>query len=59
MGRSRIALLRKGELPVLPGEEREEGRGGKVESVLFFQVPLKPTLSHGRAGPRGSHPIKN
>jgi hypothetical protein len=44
MGRSRIALLRKGELPVLPGEEREEGRGGKVGTggePAFFSGAFK------------------
>jgi hypothetical protein len=30
MGQGRIALLRKGELPVLPGEEREEEAEGMV-----------------------------
>jgi hypothetical protein len=59
--------LRKGESPVLPGEERkeeedeEEGNSGtQVEStgreLFFFQVPLKPIFSHGSAGPGGSHP---
>jgi hypothetical protein len=44
VGRGRIALLRKEESAILPGEEREEGEGmvgtGGVhqqrESVLFF-----------------------
>jgi hypothetical protein len=64
----RIALLKEGESPVLPGEERKAEEGGMVVQVesasweralFFFQVPLKPILSHGRAGPAGSHPIKN
>jgi hypothetical protein len=29
MGRGRIALLRKGESPILPGEEREGGEEGR------------------------------
>jgi hypothetical protein len=29
------------------------------QSAFLFQVPLKPTLLHGRAGPGGSHPIMN
>jgi hypothetical protein len=41
MGGGKIALLRKGESPVLPGEERAEEEGGMVESasresMLFF-----------------------
>jgi hypothetical protein len=47
----------------LPGEGREEEAEGMVgaggvcqqrESPFSFQVPLKPTLPHGRAGPGGS-----
>jgi hypothetical protein len=58
--------LRKGESPVLPGEEREEELDGKVgaggvrwqrEWAFLFKVPLKLTLSHRRADPGGSHPI--
>jgi hypothetical protein len=59
--------LRKGESPVLPSEEREEVKDmlgtGEVhwqrEDAFLFQVPLKPILPHGRAGPGGSHPIMN
>jgi hypothetical protein len=59
--------LRKGESPVLPGEEREEeggivGAGGiccQRKNAFLFQVPLKPRLLHGRAGLGGSHPIMN
>jgi hypothetical protein len=54
------------ESPVLPGEEREEEGWAQVESAgrereraFPFQVPLKPTLPHGRADPGGSHPIMN
>jgi hypothetical protein len=54
------------ESPVLPGEEREEEGWARVESAgrereraFPFQVPLKPTLPHGRADPGGSHPIMN
>jgi hypothetical protein len=52
----------------VPGEGREEeaegvvGAGGvcrQREHAFLFQVPLKPTLTHGRAGPRGCHPIMN
>jgi hypothetical protein len=64
-GVRRIALLREGESPVLPGRGRKTGRGHSgcrwsppAETHAFlFQVPLKPTLPHGRAGPGGSHPI--
>jgi hypothetical protein len=68
VGQGRIALLRKRASPVLPGEEREEEAEGKVdvggvrwqsEHTFLFQVPLKPTLPHGRADPGGSHPIMN
>jgi hypothetical protein len=59
--------LRKGDSPVLPGEEREEEAEGMVAQVesagrqhaFLFQVPLKPTLPHRRAGPGGSNPIMN
>jgi hypothetical protein len=61
--------LRKGEKPVLPGEEREEeaksndgcrwSPQAERESAFLFQVPLKPTLPDGKAGPGGSHPIMN
>jgi hypothetical protein len=52
-------------LPVLPGVGREaekRAQWAQVESTgqeraFLFQVPLKPTLPHGRAGPGGSHPI--
>jgi hypothetical protein len=36
IGWGRIALLREGETPILPGKEREEEKGGMVGSVLFF-----------------------
>jgi hypothetical protein len=29
------------------------------ENAFLFQVPLKTTLPHGKAGPGGSHPIMN
>jgi hypothetical protein len=32
---------------------------GKERALFIFQVPLKPTLPHGRTGPGGSHPIMN
>jgi hypothetical protein len=60
--------LRKGKSPILLGEEREGkaegvvGAGGvhwQRESASLFQVFLKPTLPHGRAGPGGAHPIMN
>jgi hypothetical protein len=36
----------------------DAGESMGQDSVLFvFQVLLKPTLPHGRAGPGGSHPI--
>jgi hypothetical protein len=43
-------------------EAEEEARWVQVESAgreraFLFQVPLKPILSHGKAGPGGSHPI--
>jgi hypothetical protein len=54
--------LRKGESPVLPGEEREEkaegavGAGGvcqqREHAFFFFQVPLKPTLPQQEGRPR-------
>jgi hypothetical protein len=52
-----IALLRKEESPVLPGEEREEakdtvGAGGvcwQREHAFLFQMPLKPTIPHRRS----------
>jgi hypothetical protein len=49
-------------------EEEEEEEvvvvGAHVESVegvtvFLFQVPLKPTLPHGRAGTGSKHPIVN
>jgi hypothetical protein len=58
--------LRKRESPVLPGEKKRTehivGTGGvcqQREDAFLFQVPLKPTLPHRRAGPGGSHPIMN
>jgi hypothetical protein len=63
-----VALLRKEESLVLPGEEREEEAEGTVgtsrihwqrECAFIFQVLLKSTLPHGRAGPGGSHLIRN
>jgi hypothetical protein len=55
MGSGRIALLRKGESPILLSEEREEEAEGTVgaggvywqrEHAFLFQVPLKPVLPH-------------
>jgi hypothetical protein len=65
MGQGRIALLRKGELPVLPGEEREEeaegmvGAGGVcLQSTCFsFSEGLKTYTTPGR--PRRFPPIMN
>nr|XP_020022864.1 anaphase-promoting complex subunit 10 isoform X2 [Castor canadensis] len=33
--------------------------GNNFHNLQEIRVPLKPTLSHGRAGPGGSHPIMN
>jgi hypothetical protein len=58
--------LRKEESHVPPSEERKKKQRAwwmQVESAnresILFQVPLKLTLPHGRAGPGGSHSIMN
>jgi hypothetical protein len=67
MGWGRVALLRKGESPICQVTKgKKKKRGGEAggvsqqrESAFLFQMPLKPILPHGRAGPGGSHPIMN
>jgi hypothetical protein len=43
----------KGERDRMREREREKERERERERVLLFQVPLKPTLPHRKAGPEG------